>query len=27
MPEVGHVPMLEQPERSALEYLRFRSTL
>ena len=27
MPEVGHLPMLEQPERSALEYLRFRSTL
>jgi pimeloyl-ACP methyl ester carboxylesterase len=27
MPDVGHVPMLEQPERSALEYLRFRSTL
>ena len=27
MQGVGHVPMLEQPEGSALEYLRFRSTL
>lgn len=27
MPGVGHVPMLEQPERSALDYLRFRATL
>ncbi len=27
MQGVGHVPMLEQPERSALDYLRFRATL
>lgn len=27
MPGVGHVPMLEEPERSALDYLRFRATL
>jgi pimeloyl-ACP methyl ester carboxylesterase len=27
MPGVGHLPMLEQPERSALDYLRFRATL
>ncbi|MDH4175034.1 MAG: alpha/beta hydrolase [Betaproteobacteria bacterium] len=27
MPGVGHVPMLEQPERTALDYLRFRATL
>ncbi|MGH8709239.1 MAG: alpha/beta fold hydrolase, partial [Burkholderiales bacterium] len=27
MPDVGHVPMLEEPERSALDYLRFRATL
>ncbi|MDH3320177.1 MAG: alpha/beta hydrolase [Betaproteobacteria bacterium] len=27
MPDVGHVPMLEQPEKSALDYLRFRATL
>jgi pimeloyl-ACP methyl ester carboxylesterase len=27
MQEVGHVPMLEQPERSALDYLQFRSRL
>lgn len=25
MQEVGHIPMLEQPERSALDYLQFRS--
>lgn len=24
---VGHVPMIEEPERSALDYLRFRATL
>ena len=24
---VGHVPMLEQPERSALDYLQFRARL
>jgi pimeloyl-ACP methyl ester carboxylesterase len=27
MPGVGHVPMLEQPEKSTLDYLRFRATL
>jgi pimeloyl-ACP methyl ester carboxylesterase len=27
MPGVGHLPMLEEPERSALDYLRFRATL
>jgi pimeloyl-ACP methyl ester carboxylesterase len=27
MPGVGHVPMLEQPEKSALDYLQFRATL
>ncbi len=27
MPGVGHLPMLEQPEKSALDYLRFRATL
>jgi pimeloyl-ACP methyl ester carboxylesterase len=27
MPGVGHVPMLEEPEKSALDYLRFRATL
>jgi hypothetical protein len=27
MPGVGHVPMLEDPEKSALDYLRFRATL
>ncbi|MEO8716916.1 MAG: alpha/beta hydrolase [Burkholderiales bacterium] len=27
MPGVGHVPMLEQPEKSAADYLRFRATL
>jgi pimeloyl-ACP methyl ester carboxylesterase len=27
MQGVGHVPMIEEPERSALDYLRFRATL
>lgn len=27
MPGVGHLPMLEQPELSAMDYLRFRATL
>jgi pimeloyl-ACP methyl ester carboxylesterase len=27
MQGVGHVPMLEQPEKSALDYLQFRATL
>lgn len=27
MPEVGHMPMLEEPEKCALDYLRFRATL
>lgn len=27
MPGVGHVPMLEEPEKTALDYLRFRATL
>ena len=27
MPGVGHIPMLEQPEKSALDYLHFRATL
>lgn len=27
MPGVGHLPMLEEPERCALDYLRFRATL
>lgn len=27
MPGVGHLPMLEQPEKSAFDYLKFRSTL
>jgi len=27
MPGVGHLPMLEQPEKCAFDYLRFRSTL
>jgi pimeloyl-ACP methyl ester carboxylesterase len=27
MQGVGHLPMLEDPERSALDYLRFRTTL
>jgi pimeloyl-ACP methyl ester carboxylesterase len=27
LPEVGHLPMLEEPERCALDYLRFRATL
>jgi pimeloyl-ACP methyl ester carboxylesterase len=27
MPGVGHLPMLEQPEKSAADYLRFRATL
>lgn len=27
MQDVGHVPMIEAPERSALDYLRFRATL
>jgi pimeloyl-ACP methyl ester carboxylesterase len=27
MPGVGHVPMLEEPEKCALDYLRFRATL
>jgi pimeloyl-ACP methyl ester carboxylesterase len=27
MPGVGHLPMLEQPESSAQDYLRFRATL
>ena len=27
MQGVGHVPMLEEPERSAMDYLRFRATL
>lgn len=27
MPGVGHLPMLEQPEKCAFDYLKFRSTL
>jgi len=27
LPEVGHLPMIEEPERCALDYLRFRATL
>jgi len=27
MPGVGHIPMLEQPEKSSLDYLRFRARL
>jgi len=27
LPGVGHLPMLEEPERCALDYLRFRATL
>jgi pimeloyl-ACP methyl ester carboxylesterase len=27
LPDVGHLPMIEAPERSALDYLRFRATL
>jgi pimeloyl-ACP methyl ester carboxylesterase len=27
MQGVGHMPMLEQPEKSALDYLQFRATL
>jgi pimeloyl-ACP methyl ester carboxylesterase len=27
MQGVGHIPMLEQPEKSALDYLRFRATM
>jgi hypothetical protein len=27
LPDVGHVPMLEAPERCALDYLRFRASL
>jgi pimeloyl-ACP methyl ester carboxylesterase len=27
LPDVGHLPMLEEPERCALDYLRFRATL
>lgn len=27
MPGVGHVPMLEEPEKCALDYLRFRASL
>jgi pimeloyl-ACP methyl ester carboxylesterase len=27
MQGVGHVPMLEQPEKSAVDYLQFRATL
>jgi len=27
MPGVGHLPMLEQPEKSALDYLQFRARL
>jgi len=27
LPGVGHLPMLEEPERSALDYLHFRATL
>jgi pimeloyl-ACP methyl ester carboxylesterase len=27
LPDVGHLPMLEAPERAALDYLRFRAML
>jgi hypothetical protein len=27
MQGVGHLPMLEEPERCSLDYLRFRATL
>jgi len=27
MPGVGHLPMFEQPEKSALDYLQFRARL